>query len=476
MRPYELPLISEDSSVEEQLRQIKSYLYRQAENLNYNLKNSDVTSIWKQTSEALSVSGNDEVEQMRRDEFQALRGLIVKSATSIIKNEDSFAAHFAGDYRAESDYGTFTEEGNIHINGNPYTIGQIYKYRAEILTDVQKYKTDLEGFIKTGVLERETSSPVFGMEIGYNKSTYTVGDEVYVNNAPAKIRLTPVKIGLYQGDYEVAYLQNSAIYFPAAHSTGGSIAIGKNFSVDNQGNMIASNAKLTGALHAKSGYIGGFEIRSSSDMPGKFWPCSLSSVLTPTDGKENDDYQYVVFMRGNYNDDGTDYGAVDTTNTVFGIKKRAKAVMTWDNEVSPYVYNVNVKGDVFCQAITCSSIAPATNYETDLGSNNRRWRYFFSEYLYVGSENLIIGTLGQDTYTKPIYLRTTANVYFGQDSMPINEVHLCGKTIYIGKKNSNLTTDTIKLEAKTIIFTDEANSYKFSTIMTAIKNLQAKVG
>ena len=179
-------------------------------------------------------------------------------------------------------------------------------------------------------------------------------------------------------------------------------------------------------------------------------------------------------MRGNYKDDGTDYGAIDTTNTVFGIKKRAKRVTTWENDVSPYVYKVNVKGDVFCQGITCSGIAPATNYETDLGSNSCRWRYFFSRHLYVGSENLIIGTLGQDTYTKSIYLRTTANTYFGQDSMPINEVHLCGKTIYIGKKNTTLTTGAVTIAASKITFTDATYSYTWTQVIDAIKALQAK--
>lgn len=528
MRPYELPLI-EGKTPEEQLKQIKSYLYRQAENLNYNLRNSDVTSIWRQTAEALSVSDNDEVEQMRRDEFQALRGLIIKSATSVIKNEDSFSAHFTGNYIAESDYGSFTEEGSLHINGNPYTIGQIYKYQAEIITDVNKYKTELEGYIRTGVLERETSSPVFGLEIGYNKNTYTINGEEYKNEKPVKIRVTPVKIGFYQGDYEVAYLQNSAIYFPAAHITGGSIEIGDNFSVDNEGNMVASTAKIEGEIVAKSGYMGGFAIRSSSDMPGGFWPCSLSSVLTPTDSLGADDYQYVVFMRGNYDDNGKEYGAISITNTVFGVKKRAFGVDSWDNEVSPYVYKVNVKGDVFCQSVTCSSIdAEWITADDDIivvGDDGRRTvphaaytkrimlatsdEIFLGMFAYkaknvylLASETIRIGqhtsassSSGTDAPpTKNLVLEAstsfrlglenyscaTANFFakavnFSSQADPANTFIVNAKDIYIGKKNSSLTSNSITLAATAITFTDATYSYTWAQIVKAILDLQAQV-
>lgn len=408
MRAYELPQITESSPVEEQLRQIKSFLYRQAENLNYNLTNSDVVSLWRQTAEALSVATNDEVEELRRDEYQALRGLIIKSATSIIKNEESFSASFSGDYEARSKYGTFTEEGSIFINGNPYTIGQIYKYQSEIITDVSKYKTELEGYIRTGVLVRDTSKPVFGLEIGYNKNTYTVDGTEYQNSAPAKIRITPLRIGFYQGDYEVAYLENKAIYFPAAHITGGSIKIGDNFSVDNQGNMKALNAVIKGTVHARSGIIGGFETRGASSSEGNFWPCSFSSILTPTDGNPNDDYQYVVFIRGNYTEDGGNYGAIDTTHNVFGIKKRAQTVTSWENDVAPYVYRVTVKGEVTCASLTTDKID--------------------GNYLKINSDNVL---LGSNSYKKPIYIYTSDVFQVGSDGYAAAETKVYAAKAYV---------------------------------------------
>ena len=440
MRHYELPLI-EEGTAEEQLRQIKSFLYRQAENLNYNLKNSDVTSLWRQTAEALSVASNEEVEQMRRDEFQALRGLIIKSATSIIKNEDSFSAHFAGDYTAESDYGTFTEEGKIFINGNPYTIGQVYKYQAQIVTDVSKYKTDMEGFIKTGVLERGTSKPVFGMEIGYNKNTYTVDGVEYQNNSPAKIRITPLRIGFWQNDFEAAYIENKAIYFPAAHITGGSIKIGDNFEVTNSGNMRALNATIEGTVRAGAGFIGGFEIRGSNQTEGDFWPCSLSSILTPKD----DDYQYAVFMRGFYNENGTIFGAKDKTHVAFGVKSILKTAKDW-SDPKDYLWYVNVQGHTYTTQLRAKEIA--------------------TDYFKMNENNVV---LGNTSYAKPIEFYTSDEIKIGAFKNKAKNIYiLASDTIRIGQYSSasegasatdSPSTANVKIQAKTL-FEVGTSSYK----------------
>lgn len=478
MRPYEILQIDESSSVEQQLRQIKSFLYRQTENLNYNLKNSDAVSLWRQTAEALSVSSNEEVEEMRRDEFQALRGLIIKSATSIVKNEDSFNAQLSGNYTAESDYGTFSEEGHIFINGNPYTIGQVYKYQAEIVTDVKKYQTELEGFIRTGVLERETSSPVFGMEIGYNKSTYVVDGKEIDNASPAKIRITPVKIGFYQGDNEVAYIQQSAVYFPAAHITGGTISIGNgNFTVDNQGNMTAKNALIYGTVNASAGIIGGFEITGESDMTNTFWPCSLSSVLAPTDEPNN---RYAVFIRGFYNDSGTAFGAIDTTHNVFGIKKKDATYLGWDNEIAPYVYRVNVKGEVYC-----SYIKPEIIY---------------ADHFRVTENRIMLGNAGENdiaAYTKPIEMYTTDEVKIGFFAKKVKNIYLLAKeNIRIGQHTDSSdaatdseypSTENVYIQAKTLFQVGTsgypvyrayfyANSTQFSGVVAPMTNEGADLG
>ena len=470
MRPYELPQITESSPVEEQLRQIKSFLYRQAENLNYNLKSSDIVSIWKQTAEALSVSSNDEVEEMRRDEFKALRSLIIKSATSIIKNEDTFSANLSGNYTAESDYGTFSEEGHIYINGNPYTIGQVYKYQAQIVAktsglaedvagmagdvaDVVTYKTDMEGFIRTGVLERETSTPVFGMEIGYNKNKYIVNGTEYTNNNPAKIRITPDRIGLWQNNFEAAYIQNKAIYFPAAHITGGSIELGTNkeFTVDQFGNLVANSAVIEGTVRAKSGIIGGFEIRGSSLSDGEFWPCSLSSILTPESGTS----KYAVFMRGFYNENGVNYGAIDNTHVVFGLKEMNKNKSDWEKDAE-YLFYVNGKGNIHGNVIEANEF---TMDQIKFTSNNINLGFMSTR----DSE----GTITNAGYSKPIGLYTSDEIKIGAFKSKAKNIYLLASdTVRIGQHSSESavenssdapSTTNVKIQAKTLFEVGTSN-------------------
>ena len=67
-------------------------------------------------------------------------------------------------------------------------------------------------------------------------------------------------------------------------------------------------------------------------------------------------------------------------------------------------------------------------------------------------------------------------MYFGQDAMPLNETYLCSKTIYIGRKNNALTTDSITLAATKITITDATYSYTWTNLVKAIKDLQSKVG
>lgn len=332
MMPYELPKMSAEGGVEEQLKEIKSFLYRQAEMLNYNLKQTSVESFWAKTAEALSVSANEEVEDIRRSEYRALRGLVIKSATSVIKNEDTFCAEYSGDYFAESPYGTLKEEGKFYVDGNPFTINQLWKYQSEIINENNLYKTELEGFINTGVLDRDSDNPVFGMDIGYNKNKYTVNGKEYNNENPAKIRVTPVKISFFSGDNEVAYLNETAIYFPLAHITGGKININNVFKVDPDGKMTATSGSFKGSIEAASGNIGGFSIAGKNVASNGVFNWSISSVIrTDQNTISEDKPAYAVILRGQ-NPEGTG-GAYQSSNMVFGVKKATvMPAKAWANE------------------------------------------------------------------------------------------------------------------------------------------------
>ena len=412
MRYYEAPVIS--GTTEQQIEQIKDYLFRQTADLNHNLKNTTAERFWQQTAQALSsYSDNtpaaDSREELRRNEYNSLKALIIKSATAVLTTEDTFSQTLQGAYLAESDYGSFYEQGLLNVSGSPYTINQIYKYQTAVLNGVNSYKTELEGYINTGVLEKDSENPVFGIDIGYNRNIFEYNGKEYVNAHPSKIRITPNRIGFYNGSdnngkaFEVAYISEKAVYFPLAHITGGTIKIGENFSVDEHGNMKATNADLTGSVKATAGYIGGFEITGSSNQNNQFWPCSIASIVTPTDGDVNDDYQYAVFLRGNYTESGKEYGAVTKEHNVFGIKKRAEAITTWQNESSPYVFKVSLKGNVYCNELEAE------------GRIN-------GKYIKAHAERVALGQTGDDAYESPIELLTKGSINIGSNTIKPTEV------------------------------------------------------
>ena len=348
MRYYDVPVIS--GSSEEQLEQIKDYLHRQVQDMNHNLQFSSAEGVWKQTIEALnegSGEGSSELvydeEMMRRGEYVSLKGLIIRAATEVIKYEDRVIKEYQAGYLAKSEFGEYVELTRLVIEETAKGIDELYNFATQIKTDTDRYNTNLEAYIKRGILDDTTSSPIFGVEIGYNQNTFSHNDKVYTNHNPSKIRITPVKISFYNGVqegnlYEVAYIEQKAIYFPQAHITGGTLNIAKGiFKVSDTGAMTASEATIKGTVNANAGYIGGFEITGDSDEGRSFWPCSIASVYTPKDGVEETDYQYAVFFRGNNIEGGTEYGAVTKENAVFGIKRRAKTVTTWKNDDAPYV-------------------------------------------------------------------------------------------------------------------------------------------
>ncbi len=511
MRYYDTPVLI--GTTEEKVKQIEQFLFRHVNDLNYNLENTTAERFWQQTAEALTASSekvtSKKEEQLRRDEYDALRALVIKSATAVLKTEDTFSQTLQGAYLAESEHGTFMEEGFLNISGSPYSISQLYKYQTTLLSGYRKelddqqtvldsqkteikgiseYKTELEGYIKTGVLEKGTSSPVFGMDIGYNKNTFTYNGTEYTNSEPSKIRITPSKISFYEGNYEVAYIEKKAVYFPVAHIKGGTLEIGDNFSVDKNGNMKATNADITGAVKASEGYIGGFAITGSS---GKiFWPCSLASVINPTDDTKK---QYVVFLRGNYSQDGTDFGALTTDHNVFGIKKRAVSTASWENDESPYVFRVSLKGDICANQIDCESITltkidctgkitcsddiSAKNLIADSGYINTKW-------LKANENRVALGTTedGQE-FSNNIELITSGEILIGKYAGKAKNIYiLASSNIRIGQHTSTSaasgaenypSTSVIKIEAATSITLGTNTSYKPTNTYVYSENIWA---
>ena len=210
---------------EQKVEQIIDYLYQLTDILNYNLESSSPEGIWKATNEALKADSGvaEDEEQLKRDEYKSLRNLVLKSATNIIRAEETFSKTLTGSFFAEGEDGSYSESGFLSVDGTPYSISQLYRYQTSVINGLNTYRTELEAYINTGILEKDTETPVFGIDIGYNKSSFIYNDTEHTV-IPSKVRITPERIGFYIDDNEMAYISKDNIYFPGAIIEGGSLS------------------------------------------------------------------------------------------------------------------------------------------------------------------------------------------------------------------------------------------------------------
>lgn len=299
MKYFEVPVIA--GTTEQQIEQIKNYLYLQHEALNYNLEQGTAEKVFEQAQQAMANAANPIESEQVRDSYRAFRDLIVGTAEEAFKVGDSFQRVLRQIEGYRSAFGTFTEEITRTIGTAPSGTTDIYSYIGTVKTTAENagtaagnaataaaaaqgtangaasYITNQQNFIKSGYLDTTANPPVFGIEIGMLESSYTEeldGQSTTIQATPEKIRITPGRIGFWTGsgnsETEAAYITNGAVYFPAAHITGGSISIGNGaFSVTSGGVLSATGATIGGTITAASGStFGGWKIGSDAIYRG----------------------------------------------------------------------------------------------------------------------------------------------------------------------------------------------------------------
>lgn len=251
----ELPNIS-NTSPEDQLAQIRSYIYKSNEQINAALSNFSVESIWKQSADIMSVSEDslkDEKEEML-SQYKTIRDLIIKTADVAIKEDQSFSVLMNGNYVAQSVFGIFQKKTQSEIEANSENIRLNSEYTASLASDFADYKVDSQNYIKMGLLDDSEGMAVYGIDIGLLSEKFIVDGQEVINRANLKARITPDEFAFYQRDHKVAWIDENDIHFPKAHITGGSINIGDHFSVTEDGTITAT-----------AGTIGGLSISSLTE-------------------------------------------------------------------------------------------------------------------------------------------------------------------------------------------------------------------
>lgn len=200
---------------ESQISQLKSYLYQMVEQLNWALNTIRSEENGSKTGDIVtngSASSDDEAQNT----FNSIKSLIIKSADIVNVYKEELDRIFAGEYVAQSDFGTYTENTLQEIGISPTAIAQSY-------TDIQTLQTNLGEFgdkilsveanIRTGLLEYDdqTGAGVYGVEVG--QRTEEDGEEVFNKYA----RFTADRLSFYdQNGSEVGYISDYKLYITDA--------------------------------------------------------------------------------------------------------------------------------------------------------------------------------------------------------------------------------------------------------------------
>lgn len=153
-----------------------------------------------------------------------LKSLIVKSADAVRKEMDRLETELKGSYVAASEFGTYLERISQEIEADPTGLSRYFKFASDIQADVEQvgadfsaYKTDVEGYIRQGIVGYDGTVPILGIAIGQNLQTARTGVETEqgvfdeIDKRSNMSVWTTEKLSFYIGGQEAAYFSNGKL-------------------------------------------------------------------------------------------------------------------------------------------------------------------------------------------------------------------------------------------------------------------------
>lgn len=131
-------------TTQEQVLQMRSYLYQLSEQLNWalNTVNGGASGDNVILPQGTAATGGGSVNPAAT--FAAIKGLIIKSADIVNAYSESIGKNLEGRYVAQSDFGEYREETAALISGNSKNISQMYTNHQTILIDVESLQGDTQ--------------------------------------------------------------------------------------------------------------------------------------------------------------------------------------------------------------------------------------------------------------------------------------------------------------------------------------------
>ena len=197
------------STPPEQIKQIQSYLFQMAEQLNWALSTIDTATSTESASSAIKFEQSEEItEKEAVDTFNSIKALIIKSADIVKAYEETIMSDFNGTYFADSDFGTYLKETNAKIETNSEGVRENYTHVQTITGKVDGLEEETRqtnAYIKRGLLGYDDSGKaIYGVEVG----------ETNENGAFLKYaRFKSDRLSFYDANgTEVAYIGAGCLY------------------------------------------------------------------------------------------------------------------------------------------------------------------------------------------------------------------------------------------------------------------------
>ena len=227
MTGIRLPNISASADMQTQMAQMRSYMYQMVEQLNWALSAMDggAQAQEQQLPGQTTVPASDNKKEDDTNQRMAnLRDLIIKSADVVRQEMDRLATELKGNYVAQSEFGDYLERISQRIEADPSQLSQYFKFASDIRADVDRvgvdfasYKTDVEGYIRQGIVGYDGTVPIIGIAIGQDIRTSQTGVEteqgVYdvIDKSSNMSVWTTEKLSFYIGGQETAYFSNGKL-------------------------------------------------------------------------------------------------------------------------------------------------------------------------------------------------------------------------------------------------------------------------
>lgn len=194
-----LPNIDPKASPEQQLSQLKNYLYQTVEQLNWALsvveKNTDSIAQKVEKVSSSSESTNKAIET-----FDEIKNLIIKDADIVKSYGEELRKTYDKEYIAQSDFGTYQESVSSAITESADGLRVDIKAAYDLASEAATFSKEAQQYVKVGSLGTDQNGNfIAGMEIGdtVNGRKYArydnIGTHLYNENGAESVTIAEGK-------------------------------------------------------------------------------------------------------------------------------------------------------------------------------------------------------------------------------------------------------------------------------------------